>query len=214
MATGQNSASTVNNRKTKLDNIRRSNKTVQLEANSGVDIGDVDVTSISAGETHVGSVAGNSTSAQTVLAARPADTDIYAIGDVFNADSVVIPVAFTVARANDTTGWVIGGTATSTNTAADANIDLLLFEASFTTPADNVLFDPTDAEIQNYIGRLHFSSWTAYTANSISDSDASTPIAFVPASGTQLIYGVPVLANTYTPASGEVLTFTLSIEQN
>src|SRR6266508_510543 len=50
----------------------------KLAANSGVDIGDVDVTSIAAGENHLGEVGGSSI---TVTPTHTVDTAVYAAGD-------------------------------------------------------------------------------------------------------------------------------------
>lgn len=52
----------------------------KLAANNGVDIGDVDVTSISAGENHLGEVGGGGTLLDVTLTL---DTSAYADGDVF-----------------------------------------------------------------------------------------------------------------------------------
>ena len=169
-----------------------------------------------AGENHTGNVGGESAKVEVTLAARPANTTAYAIGDVLNADTIVVPISFTVARANDTTGWVIGGKCTSSATVATApNIDLLLFDATFATAADNAAFAPTDANMLTYIGKVNFNSWVSYsTTASASDGTVATPFAFAPASGTQLIYGVAVLKNAYVPVSGEVFSFSLDVDQN
>jgi hypothetical protein len=65
----------------------------KLAANSGVDIGDVDVTSISAGENHLGQVSGHS---DVVSLTMTLDTSAYASGDVI-ADTQTVSVM----RVND-----------------------------------------------------------------------------------------------------------------
>lgn len=58
----------------------------KLAANSGVDIGDVDITSIAAGETHVGQVGGYATVVATEVT-RTADTNAYTANDVIQTDT-------------------------------------------------------------------------------------------------------------------------------
>jgi len=177
---------------------------------------DTDTGVIAGDTTSLDTKIGNTAKAEVTLAARPADTTLYTIGDVVNANGVTIPVAFTAARANDTTGWVIGGKATSSAVGATLpQIDLLLFDATFAIAADNAVFAPSDAEILNYIGKVTFNSFTGYsTTASACDGTVKTPISFVPASGTRLIYGVPVILNGYTPVSGEIFSFSLDLELN
>ena len=59
---------------------------VYLAANSGVDIGDVDVTSIAAGETHIGEVGGNSYVAEVTLSLAAAT---YTQHDVLAATQII-----------------------------------------------------------------------------------------------------------------------------
>lgn len=58
----------------------------KLAANSGVDIGDVDITSIAAGETHIGEVGASS---KVVEVTFTLDTSAYADGDVLAATQVI-----------------------------------------------------------------------------------------------------------------------------
>jgi len=67
-----------------------SNAIGKLAANSGVDIGDVDVTSISAGETHVGEVGA---SGATKTGTLTVDTDAYTAGDCVGGLTALTNVA-------------------------------------------------------------------------------------------------------------------------
>ena len=171
---------------------------------------------LGAGANIIGIVSGITTKLEVTLGARPANTDAYVIGDVVNADSITVPISLSVARANDTTGWIIGGKMTTSATVATLpQFELLLFDSTFTIAADGAVFAPTDANILTYIGKITFDSFVSYsTTASACDGTVKTPIAFVPASGTQLVYGVLVALNAYVPVSGEVFSVSLDLEQN
>lgn len=145
---------------------------------------------------------------------RAANTTTYAVNDVMNDTTVTTMLQFAVARANDKKGRIVGGNAVS-NAAQGTlpNIDLLLFSSNFAIAADNAAFAPTFAQMQTYLGKIRYSSWVNRGVRCESDGSVETPFNFTPASGTQLIYGVPVLQNTYIPISEETLQFSVDAEQ-
>ena len=81
----------------------------KLAANSGVDIGDVDVTSISAGETHIGQAGGYASIIATEFT-RTADTNAYTANDVLQtATSGATMLSWAAAaRKNAGMGYITG----------------------------------------------------------------------------------------------------------
>jgi len=131
-----------------------------------------------------------------------------------NNTTVTTSLSFTVASANDKKGWVVGGKAVSNAAQATLpNIDLLLFSSNFAIAADNAAFAPTFAQMQTYLGKIRFSSWVNRGVRCESDGSVESAFQFSPESGTQIIYGVLVMQNAYTPISAETLQFSLDIEQ-
>lgn len=167
---------------------------------------------IPAGTVNIGITGANAGPSVTIV--RAANTTTYAVNDVMNNGTDTTPLAFTVARANNLTGWIVGGNCVSNaNQATLPNIDLLLYSSTFTIAGDNLAYAPTFAQEQTYLGKIRFSTWVARGVRSESDGAVETAFRFVPASGTQIIYGVPVMQNAYVPISSENLQFTIDAEQ-
>jgi hypothetical protein len=95
---------------------------VKLNANTGVDIGDVDVTSVSAGETHVGSVGGEATVVTVILSLH---TDANVVNDVLAATQIVANAV----RVNDGTG-VIQSIVVQDDDDKEGDLDLIFFDAN------------------------------------------------------------------------------------
>lgn len=94
-----------------------------------------------------------------------------------------------------------------------ASFDLLLFRASITAPTDNAAFDPTDAELADYIG--HIPIYAAHYADLNDNAVAVAPNpdrAWVTLAGTSL-YGVLVSRGTPTYTSTSDLVVTLFVER-
>ena len=91
-------------------------------ANTGVDIGDVDVTSIAAGETHIGSVGGETTVVTVVLSLH---TDANVVNDVLAATQEVANAV----RVNDGTG-VIQSIVVQDDDDKAGDLDLIFFDAN------------------------------------------------------------------------------------
>ena len=177
-------------------------------------IGNVDIASaIPSGTNNIGAVGSNTKAAATSIT-RAANTTTYDVNDVMNDTTATTMLQFTVARANDLKGWIVGGKAVSNAAQATLpNIDLLLFSSDFAIAADNAAFAPTYAQMQTYIGKVRFQTWVNRGVRCESDGSVESAFQFTPASGTQIIYGVLVMQNAYIPISAETLQFFLDVEQ-
>lgn len=169
--------------------------------------------SLPAGTNNIGVLGSNAKPAATSIT-RAANTTTYAVNDVMNDTTVTTMLAFTVSRANDLKGWIVGGKAVSSAAQATLpNIDLLLFSSNFAIAADNAAFAPTYAQMQTYLGKVRFQTWVNRGVRCESDGSVESSFQFTPASGTQIIYGVLVVQNAYIPVSAETLQFFLDVEQ-
>lgn len=153
---------------------------------------------------------------------RPSDTTQYAAGDALSDNATtatsagyfaitfdIIPqggmtlIDFTLHKSDqDTTG---------------ADFDLLLFTTApaFAGFEDNAASAITDAEMQDCKGVVRFASTASGSSpgwTNVGTGNAQTvsqPIGIVFAAGSSTVYGIIVLAGTYTPASAEVFTLTV-----
>lgn len=142
------------------------------------------------------------------------NTTQYAVGDVINGSNLTTPLNFTISREPDKPGWIVGGRCvTNGSVSTQPNIDLLLFDTSSGIAGDNSAFDPGSLFLDHYIGRIKFNSWNTLPNGAFSDASVETSVQFTPETGSQIIYGVPLAQNTYTPISAERLTFSLDVEQ-
>ena len=152
---------------------------------------------------------------------RPANATQYAIGDALsdNATTATAAGVFTIPL-----GLPKGECALFTDftlhksdddvTAAD--FDLLLFDTipAFAGFEDNAACAITDAEMLTCKGVVRFVTtavgdspgWTRHGTGNI--QTVRKPIGFIPTANETNLYGIIVLAATYTPASGEIFTLT------
>lgn len=167
-------------------------------------------------ESTIGAVVGKSIKPRLIVK-RPNNTTQYSIGDILSNNSST-PLEFVIARSNNKSVFCVGGKATSEVSASTApNISLLLFDSSFTIAADNNLLDlsgGTTGSMSGWVGSVKFTTWNTISSSMYSEGDVSTPFVIIPSGGTQNIYGIPIFANTYTPAADEVFSFSLEIDQN
>ena len=117
---------------------------VSIAANNGVDIGDVDVTSITAGETHVGEVGGNSSVFEVTLSL---DTNAYASGDVL-ADTQAMTACM---RVDAGTAVVHSITLLDEDDQAQA-LDLLFLRTNVSIGTENSAVSVTDANAREIMG--------------------------------------------------------------
>ena len=108
----------------------------KLAANSGVDIGDVDVTSITAGETHLGSVGGESAIVTVVLTLH---TDANVVNDVLAATQVVAGAL----RVNDGTG-IIQSIVVIDDDDKKGDLDLIFFDANTSVGSESAACSMAD----------------------------------------------------------------------
>ena len=167
-------------------------------------------------EAMIGAVVGLSIKPTKVFA-RPNNATQYGIGDILSNNSST-PLEFVVSRANNKSVFCIGGKSTSAVSASTApNINLLLFDNSFTIAADNNLLTLSGGNagsMSGWVGTVKFSTWDTISNSMYSQGITESPFVIVPSGGTQNIYGIPIFANTYTPAANEVFSFSLEIDQN
>lgn len=186
----------------------------KLGANSGVDIGDVDVTSlpaIPAGTNSIGAVASNSVLSSATVT-RPTNTDAYAAKDVIStAVGAVIEFAG-MARSNGGTGTIVKArlmTSQSTNTA---QYRLHLFHTQPTAIADNAQYAMLVANQANRVGTIDFpacstegtGSDAAATMRPSSDGSFPPPnLWYKCAANDTKLYGILETIGVFTPASAQ-----------
>lgn len=93
------------------------------------------------------------------------------------------------------------------------NVDLVLFDRTFTAPTDNAIFAPTDAELLNCVGVIPF--YTGDYADFSTNAVATKPAVGLECllNGTDL-FGALVNRGTPTYASTSSLVITLTILQD
>ena len=164
----------------------------KLAANSGVDIGDIDVTSISAGENHLGEVGGKSAVVAVTLST---DTAAYASGDLI-ADTQQIDAFF---RKADGTG-VINSINIIDEDAQGVALYIIFMSTSTSLGTENSAPNITDANLTAGFQGIVSVATTDYVT--ISGAKVATikniglPVKAV--SGTDDIY-IAVLNATGTP---------------
>lgn len=189
---------------------------VIAKANSGVDIGDVDVTSIAAGENHLGEVGGKLVRVSATFA-RPNDANAYGIGDVVSNSTVttVLMEFANFARVNGGSGYITGALLSTDKKSIVPVIRVHLFNASDPTVAvDNAQHKELFADAAKRLG--YFDLPALETATDAGNSDVSRAILttqdllipFVAGAGRS-IYALLETRTAFTPAANENFTLTL-----
>ena len=136
--------------------------TVGLEA--GVNnIGDVDVLSIAAGETHIGQMGSESI---TVIVTPTVTAGLYAAGQCVGGILV-----FANAARGAGYGGVIKDLIVVDDAGQDAQMELWLFDQTFTSPGDTVAWAATEADLHNLVAIISSSDGSWF--------DGGTPHALV-----------------------------------
>jgi len=173
----------------------------KLAANDGVDIGDV---GLDAGEAHIGSIGGNT----VTVAQTPAVT-----AGIYTAKDAVGGLLTFASAARVSGGAVTIQSVVVTDLGAQSGtLMLALFDRTFTAIADNAAFAPSDADLANCIGVIPIYS-TDYQA--FSDNAVATVRNIglgVVLSGTSL-FGQLMCTGTPTYASTSDLTLKLTLYQ-
>lgn len=144
---------------------------------------------------------------------RPADTTAYSVGDVINANGVIVPIVLDLGE-SALEPWLLYSHVISSNPAETPAIDMYFYSDSFTIAADNAAFSPSDSENANsFLGKISHSAWTAFANNKISSAKPDAPIEINPLTTSSRIYLVLVAASAYTPLSGEEITVKADIQR-
>lgn len=167
------------------------------------------------------SVVGISKTATATLT-RPADTNVYANGDLIansTTAGLVVPVALVVARANDTTGMVRKVRLSTSNVAwAGFTVRVHPFKAAPTsTVGDNGVFSGSISGV----AAVHLGYADVTFDQTFSDGvkgegvpNVGSEFNFEPSIGTQNIFALLEVRGAYTPASGQTFTLAAEVLQN
>lgn len=152
---------------------------------------------------------------------RPADTNVYAAGDVL-ADSTSAATILTfagMARSNGL-GFLVDGVTVgySGAPATKPDLELWLFDTTVTMQNDNAVWNPTDANMQTSLGFISLPGANAVIASPLANNGnmvQHTPAGIKSrAAITTSIFGIVVVRNAYTPVSAETFTFRLHVIQD
>jgi len=175
-----------------------------LPANSGVDIGDVDVLSIAAGENHLGEVGG----ADTIITVTPTVTaGAYSAGDAVGGE-----LTFANAGRASGLGGIIKSVVFIDDAGQDAETELWLFDTTITAVGDNAAFSQTEAELHTCIAVISSTegTWRAAGTPSVCDVEVSRGYT---CTGTSL-FGQLVTRGTPTYAATDDVTVRIQLVQN
>jgi hypothetical protein len=167
-----------------------------------------------ASEVHVGEVGGKIAIATSSFA-RPNNTTQYTAGDALNAfESGSSLNSIAVGRVNTGNGKILAATLTdSAAQSVKGDFTLYLFDDAITAPQDNVLFNPTSAEIKSCLGAIQFANPISLPSNCLYEVN-DLNIGFQCGENTQNIFWVLVANNAYTPVANEEFCLRLHVEQN
>jgi len=153
---------------------------------------------------------------------RPANTTQYTIGDTISDSATVLAFDLSLngISQNGTTGIIVQAfLISSAYQSTGLNADLLLFDRTVTVPVDNAACAITDAELLTCVARISFETQvivlptTGVNGNCIYVGTQVNEI-FECKSDDDVLYGVLVARNAYTPISGEVFTVKLKVIQD
>ena len=176
----------------------------KLAANSGVDIGDVDVTSISAGATHIGNVGGEDIviTEQLVVTAGG-----YSANDVVGAKIVLENAA----RATGL-GGIIKSVVIIDDAGQDDEMELWLFDTDITGITDNAAWALTEAELETCVAVISTTGgvWRASGTPSVCDIEVSRGYTCTATS----LWGHLVCRGTPSFSATDDVTVRVSLIQN
>jgi hypothetical protein len=164
--------------------------------------------SLTAGETHIGSVGGHSAISTVAIAMTTHAT--YAANDFVGTDGT--PLTFAgCARVNAGSGVIVGATLIDYALQSVAG-ELWLFDTTFTPPADSAAWTLSDAHAALCIGVIPFSTYYASALNSVSVVN-NLGMTFVCGAASKSLFGAFVTRGAPAYASGD-LTIRLRILQD
>jgi len=180
-------------------------------------IGTVGVTSITAGETHIGEVGGPHAVVSDTFA-RPNDTTGYTAKDAVSNTGAAANRTFTnIARVNAGSGIIIKARLMSDNKALVGRYRLHLFNAAPTAIADNSPYLLLYANAASRIGTIDFAAMaTEDPTNSTASMSLNTSIrlAFTCAAASRTLYGILETLDAYTPGASTNYYLELEAEVN
>jgi hypothetical protein len=153
---------------------------------------------------------------------RPADTTVYAAGDVVGNYAAGTSVIVFDGVGNDASGGcgflMSARCLSSSNAVTKPDLQLFLFDTPIAAVVDNAAFAPTDAEMRALVGIIAFptAAWVQglsgadAAGNSVCDAQALW-IPFNCTPNVNSLYGVLVMRNAYAPVSAEQLDVRLTV---
>lgn len=167
---------------------------------------------------------GGHTVAARVAITRPADTTQYAVGDAWSNSTTnpTVP-SFTAARIAGGTGLLTTLTLVcAANQTTKPAFTIFVFDTAFTALEDNAAVDLSGAEAARLVAVFNVmtSDWKITNAaagasgNVVAQVAPVFPAAFQCLAGSQSLYVVVRMENTYTPTSGETLTLIFGVQQD
>ena len=198
------------------------NTMVKAASNTGVDIGDVDILSIAAGDTRIGTVSGVM---KEVRVTKAIIGGANTAGDVLSeATTDTTGTAWTfsaVARANGGYGYIVGAKVVSESENVTPRLTLLLFNALPTGEKDDNApnTSPVSADRAKFIGAIEFpalhsilttsDSWSVATPSTV----GNLPLPFKCAAAADDLFGILVSVDAFTQEAGDDIEVTLIVEQ-
>lgn len=146
----------------------------------------------------------------TANVTRPSDTTAYTAGDVVTAGTAAV-LSFVGAVDRGKVATIVAATLIdSANVGTKPDLELWLFDASFTPEADNAAWAPTDAIMQTLLGVIPFATASFKAGNATAGAGGNSecqvqniqlPVWSLVDGG--VIYGLLVVRNAYVPVSAE-----------
>ncbi len=184
------------------------------------DLAALSAPALAAGEAHVGKVGGESAVVTGTLT-RPADTLVYAVGDLVansTAAGSVLPIALLAARINAGTGLIRRVRLSTTHLAlAGTEVFRVHLFRNDPTASAGVANGDNGAFSVNGLAAIHFGHADVTLDRVFRDGSKGVAVPMVgsdmlfdAAAGSRAIYALIEARSAYTPASAE--TFTVALE--
>jgi len=140
---------------------------------------------------------------------RPNDTTAYTAGDVV-ADTPGTRFTFSGLPISTGQGGMIQTVVVidSVVAATPPDLELWLFDADVAAIADNAAFAPTDAELLNLVGIVTLAT-ASFKKGTVNQACVSQNLGC--SFKSDILYGVLVVRNAYTPTANEVFKVVLSV---
>ena len=167
-------------------------------------IGDVDILSIAAGETHVGSV---STHGKTISLTPAVTAGAYSAGDAVGG-----LLTFANAARVSAGGGVVKSLILIDDAGQDVVLELWLFKVTFTAIDDNAAWAPAEADLENLVGIISTADGDWFAAGTPSAARVECSLRY-DLTGTSL-FGQLVTRGTPTFAAVDDVTVKIGLLQD